>query len=228
MKNYLYTYICISHVRNFTLALVALCGLTTSAIAQTKTESSTIQPMLLNAPSSEAESAKTSGKASGEQVLFHSKILLEKEKLYNNTRSYLAKYKCSNLVDATIKGMYVPANTQVLLCDISMPESFDKSTLPENVNSYRAELLKYIPAEALSELGFCFSYLGLQINDADLFTFYVAPYKLHIGVLKGTGLSGRELAWLIANDFKQSICEGNPQIYISKDDVQSVEKRLMK
>lgn len=175
-----------------------------------------VQPIMLedaNPVKSEPARSTSTGK---EQVLFHSKALIEKEKQFHALRSTFSSVNGNGIIDDAIRSMYVPFKNDAIMCDFSVNEDFDKSTVPADLSKSHAYLLEYFSQEELNELNFCLNYIGIQAVDQDFFLFYVLPYKNHIRFFKQNNLSGRDLAWFVAIDLRQTVCQ-KQQTLIIKD-----------
>jgi hypothetical protein len=166
-----------------------------------------------NPVKSEPARSTSTGK---EQVLFHSKALIEKEKQFHALRSTFSSVNGNGIIDDAIRSMYVPFKNDAIMCDFSVNEDFDKSTVPADLSKSHAYLLEYFSQEELNELNFCLNYIGIQAVDQDFFLFYVLPYKNHIRFFKQNNLSGRDLAWFVAIDLRQTVCQ-KQQTLIVKD-----------
>jgi hypothetical protein len=184
--------------------------------AQSKNGVKPVQPIMLedaNPVKSEPARSTSTGK---EQVLFHSKALIEKEKQFHALRSTFSSVNGNGIIDDAIRSMYVPFKNDAIMCDFSVNEDFDKSTVPADLSKSHAYLLEYFSQEELNELNFCLNYIGIQAVDQDFFLFYVLPYKNHIRFFKQNNLSGRDLAWFVAIDLRQTVCQ-KQQTLIVKD-----------
>jgi len=184
--------------------------------AQSKNGVKPVQPIMLedaNPVKSEPARSTSTGK---EQILFHSKALIEKEKQFHALRSTFSSVNGNGIIDDAIRSMYVPFKNDAIMCDFSVNEDFDKSTVPADLSKSHAYLLEYFSQEELNELNFCLNYIGIQAVDQDFYLFYVLPYKNHIRFFKQNNLSGRDLAWFVAIDLRQTVCQ-KQQTLIIKD-----------
>jgi len=184
--------------------------------AQSKNGVKPVQPIMLedaNPVKSEPARSTSTGK---EQILFHSKALIEKEKQFHALRSTFSSVNGDGIIDDAIRSMYVPYNNDAINCDFSVNGDFDKSTVPADLSKSHAYLLEYFSQEELNEINFCLNYIGIQAVDQEIYVFYVLPYKNHIRFFKQNNLSGRDLAWLVAIDLRQTVCQ-KQQTLIVKD-----------
>lgn len=188
-----------------------------NAIAQNKEGGKQSQPVLLEdnaAPQVESDRNSSPGK---DQVLFHAKTLIEKEKQFHALRNRLSSVNGDALVDDAIRSMYVPYKTEPIAeCDFTFTEGFDKSNIPADLSKCHSYLLEYFSQNELNELSFCLGYLGIQAVDQEVYLFYVLPYKNHIRFFKQIDLSDRDLAWFVAIDLRQTICQKQPTLDIKE------------
>lgn len=190
-----------------TLLLVFIFSQNT-IFAQSKDAVKPVQPAFLeesNPGESEPVGAQNTGK---NQILFHAKELIEKEKQFHILRNRLSSVNGDGLVDDAIRSMYEPHKKEpVAVCDFTFTDEFDKSAVPADLSNCQSYLLEYFSQNELNELSFCLNYLGIQAVDQEVYLFYVLPYKNHIRYLKQSQLSDRDLAWFVAIDLRLTICQ---------------------
>jgi hypothetical protein len=195
-------------------------------LAQNKEGGKQSQPVLLednSTPQVESDRNSSQGK---EQVLFHAKTLIEKEKQFHALRNRLVAVNGDALVDDAIRSMYVPYKTEpIAVCDFTFTDDFDKTTIPADLSNCHSYLLEYFSQNELNELSFCLNYLGIQAVDQEVYLFYVLPYKNHIRYLKQIQLSDRDLAWFVAIDLRQTVCQKQATLEI-KDQLLKPNKSI--
>lgn len=195
-------------------------------LAQNKEGGKQSQPVLLednSTPQVESDRNSSTGK---DQVLFHAKTLIEKEKQFHAIRNRLSSVNGDALVDDVIRSMYIPYKTEpIAVCDFTFTDEFDKSAVPADLSNCHSYLLEYFSQNELNELSFCLNYLGIQAVDQEVYLFYVLPYKNHIRYFKQIELSDRDLAWFVAIDLRQTICQNQPTLEI-KDQLLKPNKSI--
>ena len=192
----------------FVVALLLVFVFSQNTIfAQSKDGVKPVQPTFLeesNPVQAEPARSQNTGK---DQILFHAKELIEKEKQFHALRKFLSPVNGDGIIDDAIRSMYVPYRNDAIICDFSVNDDFDKSIVPSDLSKCHSYLLEYFSQNELNELSFCLGYLGIQAVDQDIFLFYVLPYKNHIRYLKQIQLSDRDLAWFVAIDLRLTICQ---------------------
>lgn len=192
----------------FVVALLLVFVFSQNTIfAQSKDGVKPVQPTFLEESNPvQAEPARTQNTGKN-QILFHAKELIEKEKQFHALRRFLSPVNGDGIIDDAIRSMYVPYKNDAIICDFSLSDDFDKSIVPSDLSKCHSYLLEYFSQNELNELSFCLGYLGIQAVDQDIFLFYVLPYKNHIRYLKQNQLSDRDLAWFVAIDIRLTICQ---------------------
>lgn len=194
--------------------------------AQSKNGVKPVQPIMLedaNPVKSEPARSTSTGK---EQILFHSKELIAKEKQFDALRSSLSRVNGDGIIDDAIRSMYVPFKKDpISVCDFTFTEDFDKSIIPTDLSKCNAYLLEYFNQDELNALNFCLNYLGIQAVDQEIYLFYVLPYKNHIRFFKQIQLSGRDLAWFVAIDLRQTICQKQETLLIKEELLKPIQVR---
>jgi hypothetical protein len=194
--------------------------------AQSKDGAKPVQPTFLeesNPVQAEPAREQNTGK---EQILFHAKELIAKEKQFDALRRFLSPVNGDGIIDDAIRSMYVPYRSEPISeCDFTFTEGFDKSTIPTDLSKCNAYLLEYFSQDELNDLNFCLNYLGIQAVDQEIYLFYVLPYKNHIRFLKQNQLSGRDLAWLVAIDLRQTICQKQETLLIKEELLKPIQVR---
>jgi len=224
MKSNKYIYICIQNA--ILCILIPSFFHTASAQVTGKKPEGTLKPELMVSPDQNNQDERREYDNKNEIILFAAKNLAEVETSLNSTRPYFKDLKAEQLLDFAIKGIYQPAaNPENTLCDMVVADGFDKSSLPDLSSDFRKELLKTFKQELINEVYYCLNYLGISATDADLYIYYVAPYKNELLSLLSSRLAGRELAWIIANDFQQCVCNRKPIIQLSKELEQKMQSR---
>jgi len=226
MKNthiYMYTF-SIRYVLTCLLFLASVFA--HNALAQNKEGGKQSQPALLELNSTlQVESDRNSSQGK-DQILFHAKTLIEKEKQFHTLRNRLSSVNGDGLVDDAIRSMYEPHKKEpIAVCDFTFTDEFDKSAVPADLSNCHSYLLEYFSQNELNELSFCLNYLGIQAVDQEVYLFYVLPYKNHIRYLKQIQLSDRDLAWFVAIDLRQTICQKQATLEI-KDQLLKPNKVL--
>ena len=228
MKNR-YIYICIKNpfliLLVFSLSSLNLFGQQGTKVSQED------KPTLFIDPAKQmVDPIKVSdNKEVGGLVLFPAKTLELVELNYTNVKPYFQRLKAEDLVSLCIKGMYLPsADPLTTVCDMQVAEGFDKNSLPPLDNDFNKELEKVMSPELIREVFYCLSYLGISATASDFYIYYASPYKAELASIQNCKLQGRELAWIIANDFKQSVCMREPIIYIDKLTKQKFESKQPK
>ncbi len=193
----------------FVVALLLVFVFSQNTIfAQSKDGVKPVQPTFLEESNPvQAEPARTQNTGKN-QILFHAKELIEKEKQFHTLRNKLSAVNGDGLVDDAIRSMYEPHKKEpIAVCDFTFTDEFDKANVPADLSKCHSYLLEYFSQNELNELSFCLNYLGIQAVDQDVFLFYVLPYKNHIRYLKQIQLSDRDLAWFVAIDLRLTICQ---------------------
>lgn len=228
MKNR-YIYICI---KNHLTILLFLTLVSSAAMAQQGVKvQQEDKPALFVDPEKQTQQLKqqATNKEPEGMVLFPAKTLELVELNYQNARPYFQRLKADDLMSHCIKGMYLPAaDAAVNVCDLQVAENFDKNALPPLDTDFNKELMKFVQPDLLREVFFCLSYLGISATASDFYIYYAAPYKAEMAAIQNSKLQGRELAWVIANDFKQSACLRQPIIYLDKLAKQKLESKYNK
>ena len=163
------------------LLLVFIFSQTTIS-AQSKDGVKKTQPTLLedsNPVQAEPAREQNTGK---EQILFHAKELIAKEKQFDALRSSLSRVNGDGIIDDAIRSMYDPYKKDpISVCDFTFTEDFDKSIIPTDLSKCNAYLLQYFNQDELNDLNFCLNYLGIQAVDQEIYLFYVLMQCLIIG-----------------------------------------------
>jgi hypothetical protein len=224
MKNNKHIYICIQNA--FLCILIPSLFNTVSAQVTGKKPEGTLQPQLFVSPDQPYQEEKVQEDTKSNKVLFAAKTLAIVEESLNSSRPYFMGLKAERLLDISIKGIYQPAaNPENTMCDMVVADGFDKASLPDLSSDFRKELVKVMKPETINEVQYCLNYLGIYTTDADFYIYYVAPYKNELLALLSSKLQGRELAWIIANDFQQCVCNRKPIIQLSKELEQKMQSR---
>lgn len=221
-----YIYMCLMNVV-LCILMPSAFNQVTAQVAGQKPEG-TLQPQLFIEPDKayEQEKENSDNKVTSGVMLFYAKNLPAVEASLNSARPYFLTLRATSLIDIAIKGMYQPAaNLENTPCDMMVADGFDKTSLPDLDADFNKELLKFMKPELISEVFYCMAYLGIQASASDFYIFYAAPFKNELLALQTSKLQGRELAWLIANDFQQSVCNRNPIIHLSKEMQQKMQNR---
>lgn len=186
------------------------------------------QPTMLDGHATESPSAKTENRdAATGRILYHEKIILQKEAAFNALRPRFNPVKGEELINEMIRSMYQPdKGTQPSTCDLSVSEGFDKSQVPADLSTAGRTIGKLLTPEVQSELNFCLSYLGYTYTDSELYLFYILPFKDHILYFQQSGLKARDLAWMMAIDFRQSVCEKNTALVIKESLLKPTQPRI--
>lgn len=193
--------------------------------AQSKDAVKPVQPTFLEESNPVQAEAVRSQNTAKDQILFHAKELIEKEKQFHALRRFLSPVNGDGIIDDAIRSMYVPFKNDAIICDFSANDDFDKSIVPSDLSKCHSYLLEYFSQNELNELSFCLGYLGIQAVDQDIFLFYVLPYKNHIRYLKQNQLRDRDLAWFVAIDIRLTVCQKQATLEI-KDQLLKPTKTL--
>ena len=196
-----------------------------TGFAQNKNGVKPVQPTFVEDANPVQTQPARSTSTGKEQILFHSKALIEKEKQFHALRSTFSSVNGDGIIDDAIRSMYVPYNNDAIICDFSVNEDFDKSTVPTDLSKCHAYLLEYFSQEELNDLNFCLNYLAIQAVDQDIFLFYVLPYKNHIRFFQQNNLTGRDLAWFVAIDMRQTICQKQETLIIKEALLKPIQVR---
>ena len=225
MKN-THIYMYISSVRYLAIVLLMLVFSKNELFAQNKEGAQPVIPMLFEStPASQTEPEPTNN-VSKELILFHSKELIEKEKQFHALRPFFSPVNGDGIIDDAIRSMYVPyRNEPISVCDFTFTEGFDKSTIPTDLSKCNAYLLEYFNQDELNDLNFCLNYLGIQAVDQEIYLYYVLPHKNHIRFFQQNHLSGRDLAWLVAIDLRQTICQTQETLVIKESLLKPIQVR---
>jgi len=222
-------YICIKNPI-LILFIFVLSSLHTLAQQGTKVQQE-VKPTLFIDPAKQVQDSNKEAvnKETQSMVLFPAKTLELVEANLNSVKPYFNRFKAEDLISMSIKGMYLPsANPQTTYCDMMVADGFDKNSLPDLNSDFNKELVKVMNPELINEVFYCLNYLGIAITSADFYIYYAAPYKAELAAIQQSNLQGRELAWVIANDFKQSVCLREPIMYIDKMTKQKFESKQPK
>jgi hypothetical protein len=215
-----------SSVRNVAIVLLMLVFSQNELFSQNKEGAQPVQPMLFEAtPASQTEPEQTNS-VNKELILFHSKELIEKEKQFHALRRFLSPVNGDGIIDDAIRSMYVPFKKDPISeCDFTFTEGFDKSIIPNDLSKCNAYLLEYFNQDELNDLNFCLNYLGIQAVDQEIYLYYVLPHKNNIRFFKQIQLSGRDLAWFVAIDLRQTICLKQETLLIKEELLNPIQVR---
>jgi hypothetical protein len=186
------------------------------------------QPTMLDGQAAEPQPVKTEIRdAATGRILYHEKILLQKESAFNALRPRFNAVKGDELINEMIRSMYQPdRGMQQMDCNLSVSKDFDKSQVPDDLSNAGRLISALLTPEVRGELNFCLSYLGYNYTDAQLYVFYILPYKNHILYFQQSGLKNRDLAWMMAIDFRQSVCAKNTSLVIKEVLLKPTQPRI--
>lgn len=229
MMNKRYIYICINNPLAILLVFV-LASVQSIAQQGIKVQEGDKPTLFIDpAKQTQDENKGAVNKETQSMVLFPAKSLELVEANLNNVKPYFNRFKAEDLISSSIKGMYLPsADPQTAVCDLMIADGFDKGSLPPLDTDFNKELIKVMNPELVNEVFYCLAYLGVSVTASDFYIYYAAPYKAELAAIQQSKLQGRELAWVIANDFKQSVCLREPIMYIDKMTKQKFESKQSK